>query len=992
MQSIVFWKHWQKPYQVLFWFLLAGSLLTLILFWRAHFLYPAPVIGYDHYQQLESIEAPVHVFSVGLFNLTVPADTYLIFENIFGSSLQPNVFASYFFLATLVVSFVIFISIVPDLSRYRFLMAMGIVILFLASLQIDGLEVFGLQNQTITIALILIYGIAAFYFHTLKTDLGFIKRLLVFVGLTMIAGVGISFFSKTTMPLLYLSVKGLIAGIAVSLIFILTVAHEIVAVFVTVITKSLKSERSLQHFLILTSIYLINIFLIFASKMGIIEWSSFSVSPFFLMTTSAVLGIWGFRQRQPQHEDILDDEPQRMFFFISLALIALGVTTFFGATASDMMIDVLEDYIIACHFGTGLIFMLYVIANFAPMLAKNLPVYRVLYKPETMPLFTFRIMAVIAVFAVLSWAVSWKTYVNQIAATYYHAHGDLYLAKGDARTAETFYLKSLRFRNQNLHAHYALASIYADRAESLKERREYERAVTWTPSVPMYLNLAYSYSSNGDLLESALTLDEAKKKFPKSGEILNAVGLSFLKLKSADSALFFFKEAQRINETKQIAGANFFSASAWLNADQTIDSTLSLNEYGRNAVIANKFALANQKQQRIAIQGNFSPDTALNVYQAMTLCNYLINQKETADTTLVRTVIGLSHKDANEPFSEQLLIASAHALYARGLVKEAVPMVREAAYNSSNPNYFSVLGLWLLEQGNPVAASFYFKTAGEKSLPLAFFHEAIADTEADSIALAYAKWDSLRKSSNKMITPLAEKMTKVLRARPEQLSTLADDEKYYFCRYRVPLNDKGLFQKSVETITEGPLRAQAIIDRSKKLFSMDESAEATLVLNKLQTSYSRNINQQAANLRMMLAADKGDWQFVQENLPSTEVTLSQKIYLEALLAAQRGNRKMAKQKFEYLSKANNYFEEGVVASVRFFASDSAYQMKNLSLLVDGLVAKPLSVKILKEHAVMAAALGLTDAAQDSLDKLQAILPRESFKRFADSHRDYFGTK
>jgi hypothetical protein len=66
-------------------------------------------------------------------------------------------------------------------------------------------------------------------------------------------------------------------------------------------------------------------------------------------------------------------------------------------------------------------------------------------------------------------------------------------------------------------------------------------------------------------------------------------------------------------------------------------------------------------------------------------------------------------------------------------------------------------------------------------------------------------------------------------------------------------------------------------------------------------------------------------------------------------------------------------------------------MENLSLLVDGLVAKPFSIKILKEHAVMAATLGFTDAAQDSLDKLQTLLPQESFKRFADAHRDYFGT-
>lgn len=978
----------------MFWLLATGFLLALVLFWKGYFSYPAPAIGYDHYQQLESIETPSHSFSVGLFNLTVPADSYLILENIFGSSLQPNVFASYFFLATLVVSFLVFISIAPDLSRYRFLMAMGIVILFLASLQIDALEVFGLQNQTITIALILLYGLTAFYFHVQKKDLGFIKRFFVFTVMTLIVGSGISFLSKTTMPLLHLSTTGLLAGIVVCLIFILTVAHEIVAVFVTVITKSLKSQRSLQHFLVLTTIYLVNVFLIFASKMGIIRWSFFSVSPFFLMAVSAVLGIWGFRQRQPQHENILDDEPQRIYFFFSLALVSFGAATFFMSTASDMMIDALEDYIIACHFGVGLIFMLYIIANFAPMLKNNLSVYKVLYKPETMPLFTFRIMAVIATFAVLSWAVSWKTYLNQVAATYYHAHGDLYLAKNDEKTAENFYLKSLRFRNQNLHAHYALANIYEGRYESNKERRHYEEAITWTPSIPLYLNLAYAYSSRGDVLEAVLTLDEGRKKFPKSGEILNAIGLSFLKLKQRDSTLINLSEASSFKETETIGRVNLIAASAMFKASDSTFHPIIWNSIKSNAQYANELALANQNpvEGTIGTEGNFSSDTTLNIYEAMTLCNYLINQKEAVDTILIRKAIDLSKKESNDAFAEQLLVSSAHALYAKGLIKEALRIVREISQRANEGKYFSLLGLWLLEQNNPALATAYFRSAADKSYAGALYHQAIAEAEAGDLDQSFLRWDSLRKSTDKKLAVLAEKMVKVLKTKQDQVASLTDEEKYYFCRYKISMYEKSLFEKVLATMTEGPLRAQAIINRSEKLFAIDEPGEATVLLNQLQTSYSRNINQQVANLRMMLAASRGDWQFVQENLPNTELSSSQKIYLEASLAAQRGNGKEAEQKFEYLAKANSYFDEGLVASVRFFASDKGHQMSSLSLLVDGLLAKPFSVKILKEHALLAADLGFIDAAQDSLDKLQAILPKESFEKFVGAHRDYFGTK
>lgn len=69
--------------------------------------------------------------------------------------------------------------------------------------------------------------------------------------------------------------NGLLAGIILTIIFIVMVAHEIVAAFVTITTESLKSSKSLQHFLVLTVVYLINVGLMYASKMGFIQWSFF---------------------------------------------------------------------------------------------------------------------------------------------------------------------------------------------------------------------------------------------------------------------------------------------------------------------------------------------------------------------------------------------------------------------------------------------------------------------------------------------------------------------------------------------------------------------------------------------------------------------------------------------------------------------------------------------------------------------------------------------
>src|SRR5258708_7691269 len=384
MHSIQFWKSWSAKDRIIFWISTLCVLGSVFFFWTSWLASPAPVITSDHFQQLQRIEVPSHSFSVGLVNLVVPADSYLIFENIFGSKLQPNVLALYIFLGALTFSFLFFITIITTLTRYWFLIGMGLVMLFLASLRMEALEVFGLTNKTITIALILLFGGLAFYFHSFRKEATFILRLLIFFALMILVIAVLFFFSHATSPFLHLAVNGLIPGIILTVIFIVMAAHEIVAAFVMITTQSAKSSKSLLHFSILTSIYLVNLFLMFASKMNFIEWSFLNINSFFILTLSGILGVWGFRQRSSVYENILSTESLGIFFFLPMMLIAFATMGYFAASASDMMMDALDDLIMAAHIGCGIIFFLYVIANFSPMLVKNLPVHKILYKPETM--------------------------------------------------------------------------------------------------------------------------------------------------------------------------------------------------------------------------------------------------------------------------------------------------------------------------------------------------------------------------------------------------------------------------------------------------------------------------------------------------------------------------------------------------------------------------------------------------------------------------------
>jgi hypothetical protein len=992
MSPIRFWKSWRKTDRITFGICSIVVLLSIIFFWQSWLAAPAPVISYNHFQQVQEVESTAHTFQVGLMNLSVPVDSYVIFEYIFGSRLQPNVFAAYLFLVALSISVLFFITIISTLSRLWFLIGMGLAILFLASLRLESLEVFGLTSKTITIALVLLFGGLAYYFHSIRKETTFAWRLFGFLGLIITIGILINFFSKANVPFLHLSASGLIAGIILSLIFIMMVSHEIIAAFVTITTQRTKSAKSLRHFLVLTIAYLINLALMFASKIGFVDWRFFTINSFFVLTISALLGIWGFRQRSPVYEPILRSEPIGLFFYCSMMLTAFASLGYFAASASDAMMDAFDDLIMAAHIGGGIIFALYVIANFAPMLVKNLPVYKVLYKPGTMPHFTFRLMSVIASFAVLSTATYWKTSVNQVAASYYHAYGDLYLVQGDDLTAEAYYLKSLQFRDQNLHAHYALASIYAGRYDSFKERSEYEKAKDWTPSVPLYLNLSASYANHEDLLEAALTLDEGKKAFPKSGELSNAIGLSFLRLKLGDSALYFFNRARNSKSTKREGQTNYLGASALFKVNSDVDSLISFGDTMTNAIKVNALALANMRHQVVLFEGKFKPDSSLSVYQASFLCNYFINQKDKTDTSLINLALKLARKSVNDDFKEQLLIACARTLYDHGQVKSALETIRGVSYTARDGKVFSLMALWLLEQNNPLLAASYFKMAAEKRHPLALYHQALAETESDSLAHALEIWDSLSHTKNSNVAEFAAMMKKVLAGSPSLAMSMNDEEKYYFCRYKISLEDSTTFVKILNTIADPNLRARAQLDRAKKWFAIDEADRSLNQLRQIKAA-STKLKFEMEQLALILAAGKKNFNFIIDKLSNgLRMPADLRIYLEATLAERNGDQKTARAKYEYLVKANDQFEEGIVAASHYLARDSTDRLRNFSLLVDGLLAKPNSVKIVKQHVLESIALGFEQEAQDSLDKLQRLIPAHSFRKFIDAHPDYFSVE
>jgi hypothetical protein len=871
---------------------------------------------------------------------------------------------------------------------------MGLFSLFIISLQPETTEVFGLTNKIPATLIVLIFIVIAYYFHAFNTSSGFFSRLLSFTGAFLILGACITYFGHAQDPLLQLSVNGYSMGLILTLVFILMIGPEIPSAFINILTQGTRQTKTLQHFFVITGFYLINLLVAYGIKTGYLHWNIWVIDFFFLFSTSSILGIWGFRQREPQYASILSADPLGIYLILSLAFVSFTTIGYLFATANDVAIIVVRDVIMYSHLGYGIVFLAYIISNFGAMLSKNLQVYKVLYKPTTMPYFTFRMMGLITCLAFLVFDTNWRTPLNQLYAAYYNSYGDLYYSQGNDQLAEGFYNKSIFYRNQNHHAHYALASIQEARLEPLKQKYELTEALSGNATEYSFINLSDAYQRSGNLLESVLVLNDAKEKFPKSGIIHNALGLAFNKLKLSDSALLSFQTARKTKAIKEIAETNLLATSARFKLTYPADSLLLLIGSEKEGPQTNALALANQQHLPIDLKIKIVEDTLLSVTRAAYLCNYFINQPTKVDTSLLAATVALARKPSNDYFKEAILVAASHAYYLQGSVRRAFDLTREVAYGSGRGKYFMLLGTWALENNNPVIAANYFEIAKDKNQPRALFYEALANTEADSMSKAIGLWDSLRRGADTIFVAKSKNILNVLAVTPNQIASLSDEDKYEYCRYKISIADTGTFWRITETIKNEELKARAILDQSKKWYALDETILASQIIQKVKglRLTDKKIYEEILVLNMMFLAELDKDVFLQQSLEKAlpvNYFPNELIYLQALQDENSGRKEEARRKFEYLSNANVHFVEGLVASSRFFSSDTTDRLKSYSILVSGLLARPNSVKLLKAYVKEAALIGFDDEASESLDKLKSLLPPRSFNRYVKENPDFF---
>ncbi|HMP99922.1 MAG TPA: hypothetical protein PKC24_09090, partial [Cyclobacteriaceae bacterium] len=536
MNQNFFWNTWPQAYKRVFYFLSLLTMLALMLSWFWYFKGNDNVISWLTGQSVKTFSMPVYAFQLGPFQIETDSDFYVIIERIFASDLIPQTLPLYFFLVVLGIALIVLLSIISTLSRYWYLLGMAVFILFVVSLGLPQLRLLGRIDNLPVAAMLLVFLLPSYYLHSFKKDASFNARLLVFTLLTGVVAFFIHLFAGVQSPLLQLAAYAQTVPLIISILFIFIVSHEIPASFISVLSNNAFKGKAAHQFLFIAALYLLNLVVTYLQYIYIIDWNFIFINLLLLFSISALLGLWGFKNREPQYENILPFKPLGALLFLALALISFGFLAQAYGNANDPYIKVIRDAILYSHLGYGIIFVTYVASNFLSMLSNNLPVNKVLYKPNRMPYFTFNLAGLIATLAFV-FVNNWKVpYFNSYAG-YYNSIADVHNILGEDEAAEGYYrMANTQSFGVDHHSNFVIAGIERNKYERIKERVHLERANQLRPSEYAYVDLGNNLYKSGMADDAIRLYLKAYQLYPDVGAISNNLALSFYERQAYDSA------------------------------------------------------------------------------------------------------------------------------------------------------------------------------------------------------------------------------------------------------------------------------------------------------------------------------------------------------------------------------------------------------------------------------------------------------------------------
>lgn len=1011
MNQLNFWRSWHPQSRFFYVFLLILLVIVLVWYGVSFFQNPAPAIQWELASNIDTVPVKADQFKVGLFDFSYTVDNYLVSEVYRGSPIQINTAIVYAFLFLIAISLVVLAVIISTLQRFWYYFGVLVLIGILVGFKLEQLLLFGETGKIGLIIALSLYLPATYYFKTMRSEAGLLPRLLVFAGITLTLALVVLVFAEADHPAMVLVSYGSTVPVVLSVFFIFLLGHVVISFFLMLVTRSntFGSKNSIIHFSAISVIYLANIFLLYLKNAGFIDWDLLYLNAFFILPVAAFIGIWEFRLRELQYQSVFHFNPLGGYFYITLAIITFATCSYFFATANDPVLEALEDSIVFSQMGYGLLFFLYVIANFIGPLMENKQVFRVMYKPASFPYATAQVVGTIAVAAFFLRAGMFPFY--QAVSGYYNGIGDLNWYNGDRFVAEQFYKLGDQYGFNNHRSNYSLGTLASMQNDEVLAPYYFSEALAKNPTPHATVNLSNALGESEQFFDALFTLRRGLNHFPDNPYLQNNLALIYGKTSVIDSALIYLEEAKKEPETRRAAEANTLSVIARFagqldfSVDTLLQETVSDEEYVQNRI--NALLLLNQHPEdssgRLHFNWHMPEDSVLGSFRFAYLYNYLLHQKSEVDTATLRQVALLKEMPENGNFYEPLSLGLAMAYYETNQVIRAFKILDEL--QSLNPfktgYYNNVLGLWALQQQTPDIAVRHFTKAAQHAYEDAEFRRAVSLTEAASKdpkvnwKPVRQLWETLTSDTVEVsagVKLVAEDMKKVLSADSLLYYVQEADDafRYQVLRYRWKDLNANMLDQVFASFSDPNYKTLAIhdlliTDPDLERKWPETQVESLLSVRDVLTPLGKHYLDWIQVLQMQKDGRYQDMKGKINQLPALSLWHRyKKNFFKARLAEVQQDSASARRHYQYLI-SNPFYEEGFLSAMAFLYPEKN-SLQAYELLLDAIQTNPRSPMLLKAYIRVSLANGLETYAEEAMQDLQALVLPEEYESFLEVYR------
>ena len=230
----------------------------------------------------------------------------------------------------------------------------------------------------------------------------------------------------------------------------------------------------------------------------------------------------------------------------------------------------------------------------------------------------------------------------------------------------------------------------------------FRQSLLKNPSPQAYAGLSGILAQENLFFDAVYSLQEGIGKFPKSGELLNNLGMLYSRTNVADSAYYYLQKAEGNTKRNEIPATNLLAIMA-KSTDSALLDSLAANTDKQTYLSwqANWLAVQNLRQKfskEAFLSGSVPKDSLLSVSGLAYLLNYARNQAR-QDSMPASLLPKLAAK--NPVLSQDLLFASLYPQFYSGNKLIALETLSAWAGEEDEKSdlFHKVLGHWLLQLG-----------------------------------------------------------------------------------------------------------------------------------------------------------------------------------------------------------------------------------------------------------------------------------------------------